>query len=91
VRAWSGFGSRLTSQADEAARQGIASAPGRLSARGRVIPAGVVFHRGVLDGCELRSSCVRLAGLAAVELGSAIDLSRLKLTRMTAVAREESP
>jgi hypothetical protein len=64
--------------------------PGRLSAGGRVRPAGALFHRDVLDGCELRSSCVGLAGLAAIELGSANELSGLRLTRMTAEAGEES-
>ena len=55
-------------------------APGRLSARGRVLPAGVLFHRDDLDGCELRSSRFGPAGLAAVQQGSANELSRLRLT-----------
>lgn len=44
-------------------------------------------HRDDQDGRDLRRSWIGLAGLAAVDLGSAHDVSRLRLTRMTAVAR----
>ena len=58
-------------QADESARQGKRQRPGRLSARGRVLPAGVLFSRDDLDGSELRSSYVGPPGFAAVGLGRA--------------------
>src|SRR5687768_17978375 len=56
-RAWSGFASRLVSQADEAAKDGH-----RVSARGAYLRAAeyfrqaFFFHREDVDGSELRSA-----------------------------------
>jgi hypothetical protein len=77
-------------QADEAARQGMAPAPGALICA-RPNTSGRHSFRPRRPG-RVRASqlCVGLAGLAAVELGSANELSRLRLTGLTVADEEET-